>query len=341
MAPSIAVLTPAPLDAPRGNAVTVARIAAGLGARGVEVRIALSTDPWTDAMLRPPPAAVHAFHAYHSGPAASALATACGAPLVVTLTGTDVSDHLVRPATTGAVQKVLRRAQAVTAFDESVLAEVRAVAPDVAGRLTVVPQSVRLPERGAAAAPAIDGAPCILFPAGIRPVKRPLLPLAPLDAVARRHPGLRLWYVGPALDPDETQRLGEALVVRPWARYLDAVPHAAMRELLEASDIVLNCSASEGGMPNAVAEALAVGRAVVASDIPGNRSLVRDGETGFLFASPAELAEKVERLLGDAALRERLGQAGQRLIAAHFTPAAEIDGYLAVYRRAADGRPIE
>jgi len=333
----VALLTPSPLDAPRGNAVTVARIAAGLGARGVDVQVALSTAAWSRAIQEPPPAAVHAFHAYHSGPAASALATACAAPLVVTLTGTDVSEHLMQPSTTAAVRDVLRRARAVTAFDESVLAAVRAVAPEVAGRLTVVPQSVRLPERGAAPAPAIGGAPCILFPAGIRPVKRPLFPLAPLDAVARRHPGLRLWYVGPSLDRDETRRLADALATRPWARYLDAVPHAAMRALFEAADIVLNCSASEGGMPNAVAEALDVGRAVLASDIPGNRSLIREGETGLLFGTPAELADKVARLIADPALRHRLGDAGQRLIAARFTPAAEIDGYLAVYRRAADG----
>jgi glycosyltransferase involved in cell wall biosynthesis len=332
----IAVLTPAPLDAPRGNAVTVARIAAGLGSRGVDVRVALSTDPPSRALREPPPAAVHAFHAYHSGPAGSALASACGAPLVVTLTGTDVSEHLVQPSTTGTVRDVLRRARAVTAFDESVLAAVRAVAPEVADRLTVVPQSVRLPERDVRA-PAIGGTPCILFPAGIRPVKRPLFPLAALDAVAARHPGLRLWYVGPSLDRHETQRLAGALATRPWARYLDAVPHAAMRALLEAADIVLNCSASEGGMPNAVAEALAVGRAVLASDIPGNRSLVRDGETGLLFGSPAELADRAERLITDPALRQRLGKAGQRLIAARFTPAAEIDGYLAVYRRVANG----
>jgi L-malate glycosyltransferase len=337
MPPRIAVVTPAPLDAPRGNAVTVARIAAGLGARGVDVHVALSTDAWSRAMCEPPPTAVHAFHAYHSGPAASELATACGAPLVVTLTGTDVSEHLVQPSTTGAVRDVLRRARAVTAFDESVLAAVRALAPEVAGRLTVVPQSVRLPEPQTSSAPVIGGAPCILFPAGIRPVKRPLFPLAPLDAVARRHPSLRLWYVGPSLDRAETQRLADALATRPWARYLNAVPHGAMRALLEASDIVLNCSASEGGMPNAVAEALAVGRAVLASDIPGNRSLVRDGVTGLLFGSPVELADRVERLITDPALRRRLGEAGQRLIAAHFTPAAEIDGYLAVYRRVANG----
>ena len=91
-------------------------------------------------------------------------------------------------------------------------------------------------------------------------------------------------------------------------------------------------------MANAVAEALALGRAVLASDIPGNRSLIEDGVTGYLFASPAELTEKAERLIRDAELRRELGEAGWRLVTTRFTPAAEIDGYLAVYRRAVNGR---
>ena len=340
MALRIALVTPAPLDAPRGNAVTVARIASGLGARGLDVRVWQAGVEAAEHLTREQPTLIHAFHAYHSGPEASALAKACGAALVVTLTGTDVSEHLAHPSTAWAVRNVLRGAAAVTGFHESVLATVRDAAPEIAGRLAVVPQSVcfQEPDPGAVPAPTLSGAPCILFPAGIRPVKRPTFPLGPLDPLARQHIGLRLWYVGPSIDPVEMRRLDEALAPRPWAHYLGAVPHQAMPGLLAASDIVLNCSVSEGGMANAVAEALALGRAVLAADIPGNRSLIEDGVTGYLFASPAELAEKADRLIRDVELRRNLGDAGRRLVTTRFTPTAEIDGYLAVYQRAANGR---
>jgi glycosyltransferase involved in cell wall biosynthesis len=98
---------------------------------------------------------------------------------------------------------------------------------------------------------------------------------------------------------------------------------------------VLNCSISEGGMANSVLEALALGRAVLASDIEGNRSLVEDGVTGFLFGTPEEFARKLEALLGDPSLRLRLGAAGRERVTTRFSPARELDGYLATYARLA------
>ena len=58
--------------------------------------------------------------------------------------------------------------------------------------------------------------------------------------------------------------------------------------LIEA-DVVLNSSASEGGMANSVLEALAVGRAVLAADIPGNCSVIEHGVTGFHASTPAQM----------------------------------------------------
>ena len=340
MSHRVALLAPEPLGSPRGNAVTVARIAEGLATRDVDVRV---WDAGADGLLeeatRTAPAVVHAFHAYRAGPLGQMLARACGAPLVVTLTGTDVSADLIHPTRGLAVRDVLLGAAAVTAFHDSIVSEVVAALPALAGRVTVVPQSVRflLPEPSERA-PAVEGDPCIVFPAGIRPVKRPCLPLGALDGLLRRHPSTRLWYAGPALDPKETRRLRQRLARRPWAQYLGAVPHDHMHALLTAADIVLNCSVSEGGMANAVLEGLALGRAVLASDIPGNRSLVEDGVTGLLFGSEAELGDKAQRLAADAGLRRRLGEAGQRLVASRFTPTVETEGYLAVYARVADGR---
>jgi glycosyltransferase involved in cell wall biosynthesis len=106
-----------------------------------------------------------------------------------------------------------------------------------------------------------------------------------------------------------------------------------MPALLELADVVLNCSLSEGGMANSVLEALALGRAVLASDIPGNRTLVENGVTGFLFGGADDLAVKADRLLQDPDLRLRLGTAGRERVSARFGADRETDGYLAAYSR--------
>jgi len=85
-------------------------------------------------------------------------------------------------------------------------------------------------------------------------------------------------------------------------------------------------------MANSVLEALSLGRAVLASDIDGNRSLVADGSTGFLFRDEAEFERRAAELAQDPALRERLGRAGAAIVAERFSPAREIDGYCTLYR---------
>ena len=60
-------------------------------------------------------------------------------------------------------------------------------------------------------------------------------------------------------------------------------------------------------------ESLASGTPVVASDLPGVRTVVNDGQDGFLVQhnSPPALAEAIQRLLGDNALRLAMGRAGR------------------------------
>ena len=86
-------------------------------------------------------------------------------------------------------------------------------------------------------------------------------------------------------------------------------------------------------MANSVLEALAMGRAVLASDIEGNRSLVEDGVTGLLFRDDAELLARAERLTVESALRARLGAAGRRLIERRYPPEREIERCLDAYRQ--------
>ena len=74
------------------------------------------------------------------------------------------------------------------------------------------------------------------------------------------------------------------------------------------ADIYVHCSKFEG-RSIAIQEALLLGRPVVVSDCPGNREQVEDGYDGLLIPFTAEaIADAVEELAGNAALREKLGK---------------------------------
>jgi glycosyltransferase involved in cell wall biosynthesis len=89
--------------------------------------------------------------------------------------------------------------------------------------------------------------------------------------------------------------------------------------ILEQTDIFVLPSYSEG-LSNALMEAMASGCACIASDVGGNRFLLQNGLSGFLFpAGDREaLTAHIRRLLTDPAKRKALGEAARKRIEEHF-----------------------
>ena len=81
------------------------------------------------------------------------------------------------------------------------------------------------------------------------------------------------------------------------------------------------------GLPNAVLEAMAMELPVISTWASASTEVIRNGMTGFLVApgDTAALADRIQELLGDASLRERLGQAGRDLVCAEFDIARNIE----------------
>ena len=75
------------------------------------------------------------------------------------------------------------------------------------------------------------------------------------------------------------------------------------------------------GLPKSLLEAAACGRPIVATDVPGCREIARDGVNALLVPpdDPASLADALARLAADAALRQRFGAAGRRLVEENFS----------------------
>jgi glycosyltransferase involved in cell wall biosynthesis len=89
------------------------------------------------------------------------------------------------------------------------------------------------------------------------------------------------------------------------------------------------------GVPKSLLEAASCGRPIVATDVPGCREVVADGENGFLVPprDAEALAAAIERLIGDADLRRRMGQKGREKAVAEFSTEKVVAATLSVYRR--------
>lgn len=92
------------------------------------------------------------------------------------------------------------------------------------------------------------------------------------------------------------------------------------RSKLGLFDIYVCASVIEG-MSNAILEAMAEQRPVIATAVGGNPETIRHGETGYLVrvADPADLAERILTLAKDSALRRRVGEAAREAVAQDFT----------------------
>lgn len=91
--------------------------------------------------------------------------------------------------------------------------------------------------------------------------------------------------------------------------------------------------ASRAGQSRSILEAMAAGVPVVATDIPGTRELVRPDSTGYLvpLGDRAGIARETNRLLGDAELAKRLGDAGRQRALNEFSEEKMLRGYEALY----------
>ena len=141
----------------------------------------------------------------------------------------------------------------------------------------------------------------------------------------REHPDLRMVIVGEDVregEESEKERLksvASALGIRDRVDFVGSVAHHELPYFYAAADACVMPSYSESfGLVGL--EAQACGCPVVASGVPGLRSVVRDGVSGYLIDGddPAAYAERIGRLLADPQSAQQMGRRGS-LLAQRFS----------------------
>lgn len=151
---------------------------------------------------------------------------------------------------------------------------------------------------------------------------------------------VRMQLAGPT-DPDNPVSIDEG-TLRGWqseglVEWLG--PVADIAALWAKSHIAVLPSYREG-LPKSLLEAAACGRPLIATDVPGCREIVQEGETGLLVPArnPAALADAIARLAGNGKLRYRLGARARTVVESEFSEDIVVRDTLALYRQLLSGR---
>jgi glycosyltransferase involved in cell wall biosynthesis len=143
---------------------------------------------------------------------------------------------------------------------------------------------------------------------------------------------VHLLVIGDGPERDRLWKYRDQVEIRDKVHFLGE--RSDVGRLLAHLDVLWSTSGYEG-QSNAIMEAMAAGVPVVATDVPGTRDLVVDGETGYLapIGARAAFARRTNQLLDDADLARRLGHAGRERMQSEFTIEKMIRQYADVYRR--------
>ncbi len=138
-----------------------------------------------------------------------------------------------------------------------------------------------------------------------------------------------------APDPSNPKAIPEA-TLKDWSAEPGIAWHGATRDIAAVwRGHHVACLPSRGGegLPRTLLEAAACGRAIVTTDVPGCRTLVRDGQEGYLVPAndPAGLAQALMALADKPDLVARMGAAARARVLGGFTERDVMDSVKRLY----------
>jgi glycosyltransferase involved in cell wall biosynthesis len=286
---------------------------------------------------------VHGHWAIPTGPALVLGGRRLGAPTVITMHGGDVYvnkaegyDFPKRWYVKPILRWTLTHASALTAIsDDCIQHALRAGASRDKIHLIMNGADLRRFSPASTAQAAAPYGPKMVFACrqlfprkGIRYLIQAVAQLRP------RHPEIRLMIAGDGFERPELEALADTLKVHDITTFLGWTANRELPQYFRGCAVSVIPSLEEGfGIP--AAEAMGCEAPVVATDAGGLPEVVEDGVTGFVVpkGDAEALAGAIDKLLSDAALRERMGKAGRERALARFDWLRAAERFEELYRQ--------
>lgn len=151
--------------------------------------------------------------------------------------------------------------------------------------------------------------------------------------LAERFPKVIWLFVGDGILADQYKKWIHDLGLGHRFRFTGLLSPDKIPLVIQSSDILVHCSLREG-LARTLPQAMLCGKPVVSFDVDGAKEVVNEN-TGRLIEpkNVEQLTEACAELLGDKALREKLGRQGRESVKTKFAPDTMVDTIETVYRR--------
>lgn len=330
------ILSPFDDDLPRGNSVAASRLARGLKSRGHGAIIvgpketaSVGNDFRFDGGYTPDLLLV--LHGYHCAEATYRLGRHFRIPVFVSIRGTDANEMFDDPQKSPVLLSALRQADKIVVFTEDILVNLSARTGLPRGNFAIVPNGLEIPCSNIDYRKRLQvRSDSFVFAslAGIREVKRPLLPARSLAAVRSLHREIVFLHAGPVIEEKCAVEFFRFAANADWMVHAGVIAHSETDSFLRAADVFVSASSSEG-MPHAAREAMAQGLACLLSDIPGHRRIAND-KTAVFFHNEDDFKKNALTLVEDNELRKRLGQQAARFVKSALVESDEVGALIAL-----------
>jgi phosphatidylinositol alpha-1,6-mannosyltransferase len=286
---------------------------------------------------------LHGFFAAYAGYLAVYAARYLDARSVVSVRGNDLDRLIFDPARASFILYALEHADAVTAVTRDLQRKVLALANRQG--VVHVPNSVdaelfhpSTPHAALRNELGLDQGYVLGFVGEARAKKGLTLLLKAFAKVATKVDAHLLLIGGLRPKDEEIYQLFRRRNPQLSLHLVPYVPQSELVDYYNLMDLVLMPSLRDG-LPNALLEAMACERTVVASDVGGLSDVIEDGRNGLLVPprDKQALVDKILSALADADQRRVLGQAARATILRDYTPQHELNNNLRIYHQLLTG----
>ncbi len=252
-------------------------------------------------------------------------------PVICSLHGSDVFG--VRGKTGRLLLKyVIKRSDAIVVVSDAIKKELTSVTRHD-NRIHVIPMGVDLQNRFVSGK-SKKHIKSILFVGRLIKQKGADCLISAFSSVIKKHPDANLTIIGSGREEENLKQIVKRLNLDLYINFKGAVANDKIVEHYKNSEVFVFPSIETEGFGLVMVEAMGCECAVVASDLPATREIIKDMETGLIFkkGSVEHLAEKINFLFENPEFRNTVGEKARKSVLKRFDWEIVSQGYRTLFR---------